>query len=493
VNALSNPVGAPKIAVTYRRISKDDEGDELGIQRQHDALFAYAEQRGWVIGQDFFDNDISASNRKHRPGYQNLMRAIEAGEADVVLCTEVDRLTRHPRELEDLVDTVEAHRVQIVALRAGELDLSTSGGRMVARMLGAAARREVEAMSERQQARIAQRAKSGLSHGGGARPFGFRRPKRDETHEVNGQQVPYRAGELIVIPEEEAIIRDLAERLIAGASLRSVTADLNRRGLTTSTGSPWRESTVRKMMRSPRIAGLVPLGGEAVATATWPAILDRTTWERVVARLDTVPQGRQPRTYLLAGMMRCGECGRKLRSVSRVVDGGKMRRTYRCVPEPGIVCAGVSVGAELAEGVVIADVLAAAEDADLAMVRARRDVSEQARLTHEVADDEGLLSDLATQLAARRMTRGEWAAAQSVIFDRLQANRTKLRAIGGGDTLPKDLVKVAPADWERLTFQQKRDLLDLFIEEVTVYKPKITAHWNPERVKITRWRTSWSA
>ena len=49
------------------------------------------------------------------------------------------RLTRHPRELEDFIDLLDAHRVEVATHMAGDYDLSTSrgrcgpGGRAVAR------------------------------------------------------------------------------------------------------------------------------------------------------------------------------------------------------------------------------------------------------------------------------------------------------------------------------------------------------------------------
>ena len=150
----------------YRRISKDLIGDELGVQRQQKELIEYAEKQRWVIAGDFVDNDASASKGRRRDAYQGLLSSVRAGHGDVILCTEMSRLTRHPRELEDLVDLVDEHHVRITALRAGDLNLNTSYGRMVARMLGAAARQEIETMAERLRSQQAQRRSKGMPHGG---------------------------------------------------------------------------------------------------------------------------------------------------------------------------------------------------------------------------------------------------------------------------------------------------------------------------------------
>ena len=97
-------VSDTKTALLYYRISSDRDGDELGVQRQQQSLREYASQREWVIGREFTDNDQSAYRGRRREGYEALLQAVEAGEGDVILCTEVSRLTRHPLELEGLVD-----------------------------------------------------------------------------------------------------------------------------------------------------------------------------------------------------------------------------------------------------------------------------------------------------------------------------------------------------------------------------------------------------
>ena len=57
-------------------------------------------------------------------------------------------------------------------------------------------------------------------------------------------------------------------------------------------------------------------GGVAAWVATWPAIIDRATHDRLVGLLGDESRrpanyGR-PRVHPLAGLLRCGSCGRKL-------------------------------------------------------------------------------------------------------------------------------------------------------------------------------------
>src|SRR4051794_12065400 len=88
----------------YARISADHEQRALGVARQVEECARLAEQRGWPVGAEYIDNDISAYSGKRRPGYEQMLDDLKAGLHDAVIVWHQDRLTRTPRELEDFVD-----------------------------------------------------------------------------------------------------------------------------------------------------------------------------------------------------------------------------------------------------------------------------------------------------------------------------------------------------------------------------------------------------
>src|SRR6185312_12790272 len=145
----------------YVRMSQDISGEMLGVQRQLDECTALADGNGWDITQRFDDNDLSAFNGKTRPGFEAMLDAMKRGEIDVLVCWHVDRLYRSMKDLERLIEIAEAQGVQIKAVQGGELDLSTSAGRMVARILGSVSRQESEHKGERQKLANQQRRAKG--------------------------------------------------------------------------------------------------------------------------------------------------------------------------------------------------------------------------------------------------------------------------------------------------------------------------------------------
>src|SRR5699024_11139253 len=124
-------------------MSRDRQGERLGIARQVKACEAKAAALGWEVVKVYEDNDRSATGTKPRPEYQAMLKACEAGEIDAVVCWAVDRLTRRPVELEHVIDMHERLGVKL-ATCAGDIDLGTDQGRLMARVLGAFARGEVE-------------------------------------------------------------------------------------------------------------------------------------------------------------------------------------------------------------------------------------------------------------------------------------------------------------------------------------------------------------
>jgi site-specific DNA recombinase len=281
-----------KVAL-YCRISRDRVGAGLGVQRQEEDCRALAAQLGGTVVTVYTDNDLSAYSGKPRPGYRRLLDAMDAGAIDAVVTWHTDRLHRSPVELETYIATSERHTIATHTVKAGPIDLTTPSGRLVARQLGAVARYEVEHSIERQKRAKLQAATDGRWKGG-RRPYGY---------EPDGFTV--RAG-------EAAEVQSATDAILAGDSLRSLTASLNERGMLTSTGRPWSPPELRKVLLRPRNAGLMEHQGEVIGKAGWPAIVEEGRWRAAVSVLSD-PSRRTSwstgRRWLLSGVATCGVCG----------------------------------------------------------------------------------------------------------------------------------------------------------------------------------------
>lgn len=299
--ATALPVGI------YARISADKAGEAAGVDRQEADCRALAMRLGWNVVAVFVDNDVSAYSGVVRPQYRAMLDAVRAGEVGGVIAWHTDRLHRRTSELEELVNIAEAHNLQIQTVSAGTIDLSSASGRMVARMLGAAAQHEVEHSRERVKRAKDQAALDG-KYRGGPRPFGF---------EKDG----------LTISEIEAqAIRSATKAVLAGRTLAALAREMNEKGLTGTRGKPWTYNNLRDMLLRPRNAGLLARGlpgrkgrgssepdwsfdNDVIGEAEWPAVVPVDEWRALVGILvDPVRrmnQSSEPR-WLGAGIYRCG-------------------------------------------------------------------------------------------------------------------------------------------------------------------------------------------
>lgn len=281
-------------AAIYVRQSLDKSGEALAVSRQRAECQELADRSGWEVAEVYSDNDASASSGKVRPEWARLLADLDAGRHDVLLCWHTDRLYRRLRDLVDLVEIAERRSLRIASVRASDIDLSTPAGRMLAGMLGSAARYEVEQKGARQVAANRARAKNGLVLWS-RRPFGFDR---------DGSAVR-------VVRSEATELRGAAQRVLKGATLASVAADLNARGVTTTTGGQWTVTSLKRALLSPRVAGRVVSKGEDYGVSGL-AILDADTADRLAAVLRDPRRKVAPSTqvkHLLSGLAVCGREG----------------------------------------------------------------------------------------------------------------------------------------------------------------------------------------
>jgi DNA invertase Pin-like site-specific DNA recombinase len=281
-------------AAIYCRISSDPDHDELGVKRQEADCRALCEHRGWGVAEVFTDDDRSAYSGKRRPRYEAMLQALRDGTVNAIVAWHPDRLTRHPRELEDLIVTIETTKARLATVQAGEYDLSTASGRMTARVVGAVARGESEHKSARLKRKHRELAEAGKLSGGG-RAYGYWYDLDPKGHIVR----------VSVVESEKVILEEIAGRLLAGETLRGVTADLNRRGVPTVTGKPWSTVVVKRMMTAPRWVGLRVHDGATFKATSWEPIITVADHRRLVALLTDPARNKKhhPRRYLLTGLL----------------------------------------------------------------------------------------------------------------------------------------------------------------------------------------------
>lgn len=362
--------GIPQRPGSYERISDDKAGLGSGVGRQGEDNNAKRAQLRWPTFHKVYpENDTGAWKKKRvtlpdgrvewrviRPKFRQMLDDVANGVIDGIIFYDLDRLARQPADLEDLIDLVEAFHIPVRQV-SGELDLMTSSGRMIARMLVAAAEKSSADTSRRSARQALEMAQKGEQRNG-SRAFGWK------------------LGNRKLDPAEAKIVRELVALAMDGASLNSMAEMLAARGVQTALGGSWHVSTVNQILRAPRLAGIRPYYGQhhgehipkvnewwlramrdqgSWVMSEMDPIITVEAWEALQHKLDE-PSGRgngardQHHSYLLRGLVRCDECEHPMIGGRNSRNGNRL---YVCPPPVKGGCNKVHRDAQAVENQVV--------------------------------------------------------------------------------------------------------------------------------------------
>lgn len=230
-------------------------------------------------------------------GQQRIIELIRKNKVDVILATETERIVRRPAEAEQLIYLAGTTDLREIHLTSEEgYDLSTASGIYQIRQAVKMAERESRKISERMRRKQIDRARAGQPHGG-RRCFG------------------YMTGNMQIDEAEASILREMGSRLLVGYSFKEIAYWANEQGYKTTEGKKWYPVTIRNTLTRVRYAGIREHRGVQFP-ATWPAVFDAATWERMQLKIklsaDRFAGRPKARKYLLTGRVYCGKCGSSL-------------------------------------------------------------------------------------------------------------------------------------------------------------------------------------
>ncbi|MET7289880.1 recombinase family protein [Streptomyces sp. NPDC005573] len=319
---------ARKVGV-YTRISRDDEGESLGVARQQQDCERLADLRSWQVVKTYEDNDVSAFKRNVvRDEFELMLRDLRAGLIDGIVAYDLHRLARQPQDLERLIEIFDERLRLEFATVTNDINLGSPDGRTMARIMVAFANKSSHDASRRIKRKHLELAQQGKDSGGPA-PYGW--SKDDRTR---------------VDPGAAEAIREAQREVLAGVRIGTIRTRWQQQGLGNPRAGTKRMAHhhVEQILTNPRLVGyrtyhgeiLVGEDGEPVK-GNWEQINTLEEWEAVCAavaeRKQKHPGRSLARKYLLSGIARCGLCKAKIRGQinNRWQPGSKAARyTYQC-------------------------------------------------------------------------------------------------------------------------------------------------------------------
>jgi site-specific DNA recombinase len=312
-------------AIIYARVSTDEQAEKgYSLQSQVKACREYASDHNLNIVAEITDDFTGTT--LDRPGFNELESLLVRKEAQAIVITEADRLSRNAADTLAIYDEwadvgIELHFCDSGQVNFGEESILVNGLPVLV-----AQYERVKTRKRTMKGRY-DKAMSGKPVMNGTPPYGYRRRGFRED------------AELVKYEPELKVVCDIFEWYTKGngtgspMSLRKIAKKLNELGVpSTSPSKEWTLTRIRRILYNEIYAGVTYYGkrrtrnkgGKTIVIAHLPkeqwiaipvphlAVIDKQTFEAVQSRKERNKQlqlRNGKRRYLMSGHFRCGNCG----------------------------------------------------------------------------------------------------------------------------------------------------------------------------------------
>jgi DNA invertase Pin-like site-specific DNA recombinase len=214
-------VDDPGIALLYARVSTSMQvNDGVSLDVQERQLINAAEFHGFTKWELVREEGRSGKNITGRPVLTESLRRLDAGEAQALFVTRIDRLARSTTDFLSIVDRARQKEWRLIMLDLN-LDTATYQGRFVVTIMSALAEMERGIIAARQKDVHRDRRERGIVWGVDMGP-------KNKTPDVLKDRI-------------------LSERF-KGMSYREIAGGLNADGILSQNGGKWYATTVKNIV-----------------------------------------------------------------------------------------------------------------------------------------------------------------------------------------------------------------------------------------------------
>jgi DNA invertase Pin-like site-specific DNA recombinase len=216
-------VHTPPRALGYLRVSTGEQVNSgAGLDAQRAALEAEAARRGWAL-ELIVEEGLSAKDL-NRPALTAALSRLDKGEADVLMVSKLDRLSRSVKDFGAVLDRAAKAKWSVLCLDLG-VDTTTPVGEFTANVVVSASQYERRLIGQRTRDALAAKKAAGVRLG---------RPR--------------------LLPSE--VVERIVQAKAAGDSLAGIARDLTAENVPTAQGGKrWYPSTVAAVLRSVDLDG----------------------------------------------------------------------------------------------------------------------------------------------------------------------------------------------------------------------------------------------
>ena len=331
----------------YARLSNDDDREMNSLLNQREICQAFAEQHGYIIVGQSFDDNISGMSFDRR-GLDELMAAVDADKIDAVIVKDLSRLGRHRTQTALFIDYLRERQVRVISATEG-VDTFRDEDDLIIGVRGLMNDYYAKDIGKKIRAGYRQKQKDGLVI---TPPIGYWKDKNTGQIKVDTEaavtvQLIYSLylqgyGQKEIARRLNAVGRKTPAQLRAERCGREV-----RHTHKTRDGQfLWTYASVKNILMEEAYTGVLNnhrreyLGGKAraVSETVWlrhenfyPVIIEKTIWQQVQTQLrqQARPAVNNRTKHRYAGLLTCQECGNVFSPMIRCWNGSR-RVEYVC-------------------------------------------------------------------------------------------------------------------------------------------------------------------
>ena len=331
----------------YARLSNDDDREMNSLLNQREVCQAFAEQHGYIIMGQSFDDNISGMSFDRR-GLDELMAAVDADKIDAVIVKDLSRLGRHRTQTALFIDYLREHQVRVISATEG-VDTFRDEDDLIIGVRSLMNDYYAKDIGKKIRAGYRQKQREGIVI---TPPFGYWKDKN--------------TGQIKIDAEAAVTVRLIYSLYLQGCGQKEIARRLNAAGRKTPAQLRaercgrevrhthktrdgqflWTYASVKNVLAEEAYTGVLVnhrreyLGGKAraVCEADWlrhenfyPVIIEKAIWQQVQTRLkqQARPAVNNRTKHRYAGLLTCQECGNVFSPMIRYWNGSR-RVEYVC-------------------------------------------------------------------------------------------------------------------------------------------------------------------
>ncbi|MFT5874398.1 MAG: site-specific DNA recombinase [Clostridium sp.] len=472
-----------------------------------------------------------------RPQYKILLNDIKKKNIDALVCYRLDRISRNVADFSNVLETLEKNNIIFVSIRE-QFDTSTPMGKAMIYIASVFAQLERETIAERIRDNMMELAKTGRWLGGKT-PTGFKSKKI--TSVASGKERSLYVLDPVL--EEQELVKLIYEKYLEFESLNRVESFLLNSFTKTKYGNKYDMSTIRKLISNPVYCigdellydycvsnNMVVVNDKSefdgtkavisynkndgktkkakemdkwiIALGEHEGFIPSSNWVQVqnilLRNFDRSPRTNTGRVALLSTLLKCSNCGSRMRITGKYSNGELKHYYYKCRlknDSKGQQCSMANLNGKDAEKFVFESLKNAALNEEASKLKyKKRDkldtkniVKEKDNIIKEISKKEIQINKLTTSLMENEnSSANKYIIKQIEILDGnikpLKIRLSELEQIKESSLINKmnyDLysqnLKMFINNVEDLDFDEKKKLLNGVIKEIT---------WNGKQLLI---------